>query len=148
MRPWFLLERGLASLPLTIAETADTVTFHSVAIAAALAGAGLWSFVLGALAARAMNLAVLWSATRWRPTLRWSWRELAPVMKFGILFQASILVGIAGDAVVPTFVTVWSGVPAVGFLNWAATLAFLPLQVVSIAGRVLFPALSSLQADA
>jgi len=91
-----LLERRLAYLPLTIAETADTVTFHSVAIGAALAGAGLWSFVLGALAARAMNLAVLWSATRWRPTLRWSWRELAPVMKFGILFQASILVGIAG----------------------------------------------------
>ncbi len=142
-----LLERRLAYLPLTVAETADTVTFHAVAIAAAIAGAGLWSFVMGALAARAVNLVVLWGAARWRPTLRWSWRELAPVMKFGILFQASVLVTIAGDAVVPIFVTAWSGVTGVGFLNWAATLAFLPLQVVSIAGRVLFPALSSLQAD-
>jgi len=142
-----LLERRLAYLPLTVAETADTVTFHAVAIAAAIAGAGLWSFVMGALAARAVNLVVLWGAARWRPTLRWSWRELAPVMKFGILFQGSILVTIAGDAVVPIFVTAWSGVTGVGFLNWAATLAFLPLQVVSIAGRVLFPALSSLQAD-
>lgn len=142
-----LLERRLAYLPLTVAETADTVTFHTVAIAAAIAGAGLWSFVMGALAARVVNLVVLWGAARWRPTLRWSWRELAPVMKFGILFQGSILVAIAGDAVVPIFVTAWSGVTGVGFLNWAATLAFLPLQVVSIAGRVLFPALSSLQAD-
>ena len=142
-----LLERRLAYLPLTVAETADTVTFHAVAIAAAIAGAGLWSFVMGALAARAVNLVVLWGAARWRPTLRWSWRELAPVMKFGILFQGSILVAIAGDAVVPIFVTAWSGVTGVGFLNWAATLAFLPLQVVSIAGRVLFPALSSLQVD-
>jgi len=142
-----LLERRLAYFPLTVAETADTVTFHAVAIAAAIAGAGLWSFVMGALAARAVNLVVLWGAARWRPTLRWSWRELAPVMKFGILFQGSILVAIAGDAVVPIFVTAWSGVTGVGFLNWAATLAFLPLQVVSIAGRVLFPALSSLQAD-
>jgi len=142
-----LLERRLAYLPLTVAETADTVTFHAVAIAAAIAGAGLWSFVMGALAARVVNLVVLWGAARWRPTLRWSWRELAPVMKFGILFQGSILVAIAGDAVVPIFVTAWSGVTGVGFLNWAATLAFLPLQVVSIAGRVLFPALSSLQAD-
>jgi len=142
-----LLERRLAYLPLTVAETADTVTFHAVAIAAAIAGAGLWSFVMGALAARAVNLVVLWGAARWRPTLRWSWRELAPVMKFGILFQGSVLVTIAGDAVVPIFVTAWSGVTGVGFLNWAATLAFLPLQVVSIAGRVLFPALSSLQAD-
>ena len=142
-----LLERRLAYLPLTVAETADTVTFHAVAIAAAIAGAGLWSFVMGALAARVVNLVVLWGAARWRPTLRWSWRELAPVMKFGILFQGSVLVAIAGDAVVPIFVTAWSGVTGVGFLNWAATLAFLPLQVVSIAGRVLFPALSSLQAD-
>jgi len=142
-----LLERRLAYLPLTVAETADTVTFHAVAIAAAIAGAGLWSFVMGALASRAVNLVVLWGAARWRPTLRWSWRELAPVMKFGILFQGSILIAIAGDAVVPIFVTAWSGVTGVGFLNWAATLAFLPLQVVSIAGRVLFPALSSLQAD-
>ena len=142
-----LLERRLAYLPLTIAETADTVTFYLVAIAAAVAGAGLWSFVLGALAARTANLAVLWSATRWRPTFRWNRRELIPVLKFGILFQGSVLIGVAGDAVVPTFVTAWSGVTAVGYLNWAATLAFLPLQIVSIAGRVLFPALSSLQSE-
>ncbi|PYN44195.1 MAG: hypothetical protein DME00_25390 [Candidatus Rokuibacteriota bacterium] len=142
-----LLERRLAYLPLAIAETADTVTFNVVAIAAALAGAGLWSFVLGALAARTANLAVLWSATRWRPTFRWSRHELVPVLRFGMLFQASVLIAVAGDAVVPTFVTAMSGVAAVGYLNWAATLALLPLQVVSIAGRVLFPALSSLQAE-
>ena len=142
-----LLERRLAYLPLTAAETADTVTFYAVAVGAAMSGAGLWSFVAGALAARAVNLVVLWSAARWRPTFRWSWDELAPVMKFGFLFQGSILVGIAGDAVVPTFVTAWSGLGGVGFLNWASALAFMPLQVVSIAGRVLFPALSSLQAD-
>jgi polysaccharide transporter, PST family len=118
-----------------------------VAIAGALAGAGLWSFVLGALAARSANLAVLWSATRWQPRFRWNQRALGPVLKFGSLFQGSVLIGVAGEAVVPTFLTAWSGVAAVGYLNWAATLAFLPLQVVTIAGRVLFPALSSLQAE-
>jgi len=143
-----LLERRLAYLPLTIAETADTVVFNTVAIAAALAGAGLWSFVFGALAARAVNLAVLWSVTRWRPAFHWHWRDLAPVLKFGILFQGSILINIAGDAVVPTFVAAWSGVAAVGLLNWAVLLAYMPTQVVTIAGRVLFPALSTLQADA
>ena len=142
-----LLERRLAYLPLTIAETADTVVFNVVAVAAALAGAGLWSFVAGAVAARAVNVAIVWSATRWRPCLRLRWRELAPVLKFGILFQGSILINIAGDSVVPLFVTAASGVAAVGLLNWASTLAFMPLQVVSVAGRVLFPALSSLQAD-
>src|SRR5206468_12268765 len=46
-----LLERRLAYLPLTIAETADTVAFHLVAVAAALAGAGLWRCVAGAVGA-------------------------------------------------------------------------------------------------
>src|SRR4029450_4775658 len=69
------------------------------------------------------------------------------VLNVGALVQGSVLIGLAGDAVVPTFLTAWSGVAAVGYLNWAAMLAFLPLQVVSIAGRVLFPALSSLQAE-
>src|SRR6058998_268833 len=72
-----LLERRLAYLPLTVAETADTVTFHAVAIAAAIAGAGLWSFVMGALAARVANLAVLWIPARWPPTVRWERAELA-----------------------------------------------------------------------
>src|SRR5439155_11773626 len=65
-----LLERRLAYLPLMIAETADTVTFYVVAIATALAGAGLRSVVVGVLAARTGNPAVLWSATRLRPTFR------------------------------------------------------------------------------
>src|SRR5262249_60214895 len=86
-------------------------------------------------------------AGRWGRSLSWNWDELAPVLKFGLLFQGSVLISVAGDAVVPTFVTAWSGVAAVGYLNWAATIAFLPLQVVSIAGRVLFPALSTLQAE-
>jgi len=41
-----LLERRLGYLPLTIAETADTVAFYVVAIAAAVAGAGATWFAV------------------------------------------------------------------------------------------------------
>ncbi len=143
-----LLERQLAYLPLTIAETADTVVFYCVAVASALAGAGLLSFVFGAVAARVAGLAVLWSVARWKPILRWRWADLAPVLKFGMFSQGSAIISLARDAVVPVFVAAWSGIAAVGFLNWAAALAFLPLQLVSIAGKVMFPALSRLQGDA
>lgn len=143
-----LLERRLAYLPLTIADTADTLIFFAVAVAAAAAGAGLWSFVLGALAARAANVGILWVVTRPTPRPGWSWREFAPALKFGILFQGSALVTLARDAALPTVVAAWSGVAAVGLLNWAATLALQPLQIVTIAGKVLFPALSRLQGDA
>lgn len=140
-----LLERKMECLPLAIAETADTVMFHVVAVLAALAGAGVWSFVLGAVMARLAGLVVTFSAAQWRPRIRWRWTELAPILKFGIPFQGIAILMLARDAVLPTFVAALSGVAAVGFLTWAAAVAFLPLQVVSIAGKVLFPALSQLQ---
>src|SRR5574337_638337 len=142
-----LLERSMTYAPLALADTLDTFFFHGAAALAAFAGAGVWSFILGAVAARVAGLTVLWSAARWRPVLRWRWVDLAPVLRFGALFQGNALVTILRDSVVPTFVATSSGVPAVGFLNWAAAVAFLPLQGVTIAGRVLFPALSRLQDD-
>ena len=142
-----LLERSMTYAPLALADTLDTLSFYGVASLGAFAGAGVWSFILGAVAARITGLAVLWSAARWRPILRWRWADLAPVLRFGALFQGNALVTILRDSVVPTFVVTWSGVAAVGYLNWAVAVALLPLQLVSIAGKVLFPALSKLQGN-
>lgn len=142
-----LLERRMRFPPLALAETLDTLLFFTVASLAALLGLGVWSFILGALAARWGGLMVLWRAAGWRPRLGRRWGELVPILRFGVLFQGNALVTIFRDSVVPTFVAAWSGVAAVGFLNWASGVALLPLQVVGIAGRVLFPALSRLQSN-
>jgi PST family polysaccharide transporter len=143
-----LLERRLTYLPLTLAETADTLVFYTVAVGAALAGAGLWSFVWGAVLGRLANVTIVWGAAPGLPRPGWRPGELAPVLRFGLPFQGSALINVARDATLPTVVTAWSGVAAVGFLNCAATLAFQPLQLVTVAGKVLFPALSRVQDDA
>jgi PST family polysaccharide transporter len=140
-----MLERELSYLPLMASETIETATYFVVAVALAVAGAGVWSFVVGAVAGRCLGLGALLFATRWRPALRWRWSDLAPLLRFGASFQGSAVVIAARDSVVPTLVVSWSGVAAAGFLNWAASVAFLPLQVIAVAGRVLFPALSNLQ---
>jgi PST family polysaccharide transporter len=142
-----VLERRLVYLPLTLADTLDTVLFYGVGVAAALAGFGVWSFVLGALAGRLAGVATLWIAVRWRPAARWRWRDLRGALSFGVLFHGSALITMVRDAVVPIIVGAWVGLAGVGFVNWATALAFLPLQIVSIAGRVLFPALARLQDD-
>src|SRR5262249_28127384 len=64
-----LLERRLAYLPLTLGDTVDTVVFQTAAVLAAWLGAGVWSFVIGAVLARAAALAVVWRAAGWRPRL-------------------------------------------------------------------------------
>lgn len=142
-----LLERGLQYVPITVSDLVDAITFHAVAIPAALAGAGVWSFVLGAIAAKVASVAVLWQASRWRPVFRWQWPVLKPLLEFGMSFQGATLLTLVREAVLPIVVVLWSGVTAVGFLNLATSIAFLPLTFVRIAGRVLFPALSRLQDD-
>lgn len=142
-----VLERRLVYLPLTLADTLDTVLFYGVAALAALGGFGVWSFVLGALAGRVAGVATLWIAVRWRPAADWRWRDLKSALAFGVLFHGSALITMVRDAVVPIVVGVWVGLAGVGFVNWATALAFLPLQIVSIGGRVLFPALARLQDD-
>src|SRR5262249_61585036 len=69
MPPTVLLERRLAYLPLTAAESADTVTFYVVAVGAAMAGAGLWSFVAGAPPPPAGKMGVVLRPTPWRAAL-------------------------------------------------------------------------------
>lgn len=142
-----LLERGLQYFAITVADIVDAVTFHLVAILAAFAGAGVWSFVVGAIAARLSSVAVLWRAARWRPAFHWHWPDLKLLLGFGLSFQGASLLTLLREAVLPIVVALWSGVTAVGFLNLATSIAFLPLSFVRIAGRVLFPALARLQDD-
>ena len=140
-----LLERRLAYLPLTLGDTVDTVVFQTAAVVAAWNGAGVWSFVIGAVLARAAALAVVWRAAGWRWRLARPDARFGAVLRFGLFYLGSSVITLFRDAVVPTFVVKSAGVAAVGLLNWAATVTFLPLSFVSIAGRVLFPALSRLQ---
>jgi len=142
-----LLERKLNFLPITIAETLDTVMFYVIAVAAALASLGVWSLVLGAVTARLAGLTVLYLSARWRPSFRWQRTHLSFLLRLGIPFQGAAILTFSRDAVVPTLVAAWSGVAAVGFINLAVALASLPLQVVYIAGKVLFPALAQIQND-
>ena len=104
-----VLERRLAYLPLTLADTLDTVLFYGVAVAAAVAGFGVWSFVLGAVAGRLAGVASLWIAVRWRPAARWHWRDLMGALSFGVLFHGSALITMVRDAVVPIIVGAWGG---------------------------------------
>jgi PST family polysaccharide transporter len=140
-----LLERRLAYRRLAASDMTDGVVFYAVAATAAWTGAGVWSFVLGAVAGRLAALALLAREVRWAPRERRRRGALGSVLRFGLLYQGTGLVTMIRDAAGPVLVGASSGVVGVGLLNWAAALAFLPLQVVSIGGRVLFPALSRLQ---
>ncbi len=143
--PNVLLERRLSYIPMTLAETIDTVVMYAVAMLSAWNGAGLWSFVLGVLAGRLVSLGFLWSQISWRPAGPFEgerWREL---LQSGWAFQSTALLVQGRDAVTPILVRLFSGVQAVGYLNLSAALATQPVQMTNMASRALFPAFARLQ---
>ena len=140
-----LLERKVNYFPLAVADLLDTIMFYGVAVGAAWQGAGVWSFIIGAVAGRLVGLFTLLGAVRWRPRLSFRWETLGPILRFGLRYQGTSLLVLAREAAVPTYVASVCGVAAVGFLHWASTLALLPFQLVNLAGRVLFPTLAQLQ---
>ena len=66
---------------------------------------------------------------------------------YGLRYQAVNILALIKDARAPIFVAAILGAQAVGYIDWASTLAFYPLILVAIIGRVTFPAYSRLAHD-
>jgi O-antigen/teichoic acid export membrane protein len=143
-----LLERRLDYRTLTIADLMEIGTYYVVGISMAMTGSGVWSLVAGALLSKVVSVGLLWKMAKWFPRLRWRWDEAKALFRAGLPIQGVSLSITLRDASMPIIVTPWSGVVGVGYLSWAGTVAFLPLQLVSLTGKVLFPSLARLQDDA
>ncbi len=140
--PMALMERGLRFGRVAIVETADTLAFNAFALAAALAGLGVFSLA-GAVPAGGLAGAVAaWALQRfaWRPRL-----ELAPVrplIGFGLRVTALQGVYLMRDLGFVAIVASVGGTAAAGFYAMAKRLFSFPVALSSAVARVAFPALS------
>lgn len=132
----------------TTADLADAGTRGLVGVALALAGAGVWSLVIGYIAGTiAMNVA-LWKLIPWRPHLRPQRKHLRSLLSFG---GATTAVGIMAaflaqfDNVVVGRVL---GTTQLGYYTIATKLPFtFIVTLAAVAGEVLFPAFATLNRD-
>jgi O-antigen/teichoic acid export membrane protein len=74
-------------------------------------------------------------------------RLLAPIVKFGVTYQAKHLIAFFNGAVTPIYAGVTLGKRLLGLNNWARQTAWFPLQFVEIMRRASFPLWSRLQSD-
>jgi O-antigen/teichoic acid export membrane protein len=140
--PAVLLERELRYARLGTVETVEAVVFQLVAVAAALGGAGIWAFVWATVARAVAGLAVLYRLSPWRPGFGLDGEVARRLASFGIAYQAQGVVSFVKDAMTPTIVAVLAGATAVGYVNWAYSVATLPLLVTTSLWQVTFPAFS------
>lgn len=143
-----LMNRRMDFRSLSIVETGAAVLSGTLGIAMALMGFGVWSLVAQSLAAAVVSALWMWALSPWRPRLsarRGSLRELfgfsSNLLGFSVL---NYWVRNFDDLLVGRVV----GSAALGVYTRAYGLMLMPLtQISHVVGRVMFPALSSIQGE-
>ncbi len=145
--PGMRLTRDLRWGRLAWAEFGSLVTGQAAAVGLALAGAGLWALVGGALATTAAGTALVNVLAPWRPRLRWPREAGRRLLRFGVPYQAQGLFHLMKDRAIPALGGLLLGGGEVGALTWAQDLARWPRLPADYAARVGFPAFARLQGD-
>ena len=147
--PGAILEREMDFRSRAKGELAAGFVQVSVSVGLAVAGAGVWSLVIGQLAAAGVQTAAFWLLVPWRPSpRRASWEILREMVRYGRFVSAGNILGIINRTVDNIVVGRLLGTTAVGFYAVGYRLADFPTAVIGhVVGRVMFPAYSFLQDD-
>jgi PST family polysaccharide transporter len=130
----------------TLAELTEAGVRGVIGVLLALAGAGVWSLVIGYIVGTGAWVGVLWHVVPWRPRFPRHRRHVSHLLRFGG--------SLTGVNVMSAFMAQFDNI-VVGRVLGAALLGFysiatrLPMLVIlnlaAVAGRVLFPAFASLE---
>jgi len=119
-----------------------------VGITMALRGAGTWALVGQQLATGIVGTIVLWSVSRWRPRLRFSWAHARDLVGFSVgssLASLAAFVNVRSDVIL---IGLFFGAFAVGLYRLASRFTEIVVDFLSRSmQQVAFPELSLLQAD-
>ena len=146
--PTAMMSRVLRFGPLAAIEVVQQVAYVVVAVGAALAGAGVWSFVFGLLVQFSLGSLLTYVAWGRRPRLGLDRVALRGLLGFGVTFQAANILNVLREALVPIYGGLAGGLAGIGYLNFGQRFGRLLGGIEEIVGRVAFPAFSRLQADA
>lgn len=140
-----LARRALDFRARTVAEYADVVVRGTTGVVLALAGAGVWSLVIGYVVGTLSRDVALWATVPWRPSFSFPRRHLRRLVRFGgVLTVVDILAAVAHNADY-LFVGRVLGSEELGLYTIAFRLPeLLILNLAIVASAVLFPAYAAL----
>lgn len=142
-----LLDRGLEFTKVTIGEICMLCVTQVTTIILALKGFGVGSFVLGNFTGGVLGFFLFYYLSPWPIGFRFSFKNLKPLLPFGLNYQANNLIGAINNAVVPIFIGAVSGPTAVGLVTWASGIRQVGLAPFDVVERVIFPTISRAQGD-
>jgi PST family polysaccharide transporter len=146
--PQNLLQRELRFRSLAIRRLAAVTISGVLAVALALAGAGVWSLVALTLSQNVVSIIVLWSVSSWRPSFRVSRASLVSMRGFALSIVGIEIVRFLAVRGEGMLIGVLISPIALGY--YAVAQRFLQLLneiFTSTIGSVAFPIFSRLQND-
>lgn len=143
--PSVLLERELRFKPLVGVEIAETVVFNGILIWLVWHGQQIEAFSWAVVARSVVGVIIIYLLAPWKIGLGISRQAARQLFSFGVPFQLNSVLALFKDRLVPLVIANMVGSTGVGYISWAQSLAFIPLEVMNIMIRVTFPAYSRLQ---
>jgi O-antigen/teichoic acid export membrane protein len=114
------LERTLSYRPIMIAEVTEMLAYNVFAVAAVIAGAGVWGVAAAVVVRAVVGALILFRLGPLgfvRPRL--SWARVRPIFGFGVSFQAVQLVNLVRDQGVNIVTAAVAGFTVLGFWSMA-----------------------------
>ncbi|MGH7542824.1 MAG: lipopolysaccharide biosynthesis protein [Gemmatimonadota bacterium] len=141
-----ILRRELRFQALAIRTLIAQAAAGLAAIAAALAGLGIWSLVVMSLVQQVGSCLVLWRASPWRPGLRFSWDRYRELLTFGVSMMGVQLIRFVRMRADNFLIGVGLGPTALGYYSVARQFVNgITALVTGSIGPVLWPTLARLQ---
>lgn len=143
-----VLERQFAFARIAAADMAATTISGIAVILCMVAGFGIWSLVAQQLILAAVATVVLVRAARWRPRMEFSWYDLKRLVSYGGYVTMTNLVSFTNSNFDRPIIAGVISPQVLGYFTMSQQMVGSPFRmVVTMAKKVLFPILSSLQKD-
>lgn len=146
--PAALLTRKLRMKQLAIRTLLGRFVSIGVTLGCALAGYGVWSFVLGTVAGNGLIAAFLWTRMARKPRLRFSWFRMVELLRFGVFTGIEQSLWLGTSRVITAVVGLSHSHTEVGYLSFAMRLVeTLQNLIGGVTARLALPLFSGLQHD-
>jgi PST family polysaccharide transporter len=143
-----LLNREMRFKTLAGVHIGSTIVSGLMGLGMALYGMGPWSLVAQTLGTSVMTLAVSWHMGHWRPRFLFELGACKELFGFSAYVLGFDIVNYWARTLDQLLIGRFVGPAALGIYSRAYSLMIMPLtQVSRVVGRVMFPALSSIQDD-
>lgn len=140
--PMAIMDREMHFGRVAAVEAADTIGFNAFALAAALAGLGVFSLAGAVPVGAVLGAAVAWSTQDAARLPRFDFARVRPLIGFGSRVSILGVLYLGRDLGYVTVIGAVGGAPMAGFYGMAKRLFSFPTALAAAVSRVMLPTLS------